>query len=40
MDHSAVTTFFDIKRAYNTSSTYNHQPKHALHGNCGIEKQE
>jgi hypothetical protein len=33
-------TFFDIKRAYNTSSTYNHQPKHALHGNCGIEKQE
>jgi hypothetical protein len=27
MNHSAVTTFFNIKRAYNTSSTYNHQPE-------------
>ncbi len=41
MDHSAVTTFLEIKRAYNTSSTYkNHQPKHSFHGNCGIEKKE
>jgi hypothetical protein len=39
LDHSAVTTFFEIKRSYNTSSTYNHQPEHALHENCGIEKQ-
>jgi hypothetical protein len=40
MDHSTVTTFFEIKRAYNTSSTYNHQSKHGFHGNCGIEKRK
>ncbi len=39
MDHSAVATFFKIKRAYNTSSTYNHRSEHALHGNCGMKKQ-
>ncbi len=39
MDHSAVTTFFEIKRASNTSSTYNHWSKHTFHGNCGIAKQ-
>ncbi len=39
LDHSRVTTFFKIKRAYTTSSTYNHWSKHPLHGNCSIEKQ-
>ncbi len=39
MDHSTVATFFEIKRAYYTSSIYNHWSKHAFHGNCGIEKQ-